>query len=93
MKLEAATISSLTQLARLSLDHATNMQADLEHIADLIAQISTVSTQGIEPMAHPSALHQALRPDVVTEPDQSQTLLALGPSVAADLFLVPTVLE
>jgi aspartyl-tRNA(Asn)/glutamyl-tRNA(Gln) amidotransferase subunit C len=97
MSLNPDTIEYITHLARLELENTRDggsIQDDLNKIVAMVGEISAANTDGIEAMAHPfEDIVQALRPDVVTEPDQRDTLLALAPLTEAGLFLVPTVLD
>jgi aspartyl-tRNA(Asn)/glutamyl-tRNA(Gln) amidotransferase subunit C len=55
--------------------------------------MQAIDTSGVQPLAHAFDASQRLREDKVSEPDQRDILLALAPSAADGLFLVPKVIE
>ena len=99
------TLKDVTQIARLariqmSENRLQQAQAELNEIFDLIAQLQSVDTTGVEPMAHPlSALTDVslrLRQDDVTEdgtPARREALKQNAPASHDGLFLVPKVIE
>lgn len=89
-------IKSIAHLARIGLDPAKELQGiqeDLNRIVDMVDQITSAKTEGIEPMAHPEDIGQRFREDKITETDERDRLLALSTQTEAGLFLVPTVIE
>jgi aspartyl-tRNA(Asn)/glutamyl-tRNA(Gln) amidotransferase subunit C len=66
---------------------------NLSSILDLVAQMNAVDTRGVQPLAHPLAMTQRLRPDEATEPDQRALFQSIAPQVEAGLYLVPKVIE
>lgn len=96
MPFNREAIEHIAHLARLGVEsnpEAASIQEDLNRIVAMVDQISSANTDGIDPMAHPLKVAQRLRPDVVTEPNQRDTLLALATKTEAGLFLVPQVIE
>lgn len=99
MPLTPHDISRLARLARLELDapHADHMLSQLNGFFDIVTQMNAVDTQGIEPLAHPTAVidHVALRlrDDVASEPNQREANQRSAPAVERGLFLVPKVIE
>ena len=99
------TLKDVTQIARLArIEMGENRlhqaQSELNEIFDLIAQLQSVDSTGVEPMAHPlSALTDVrlrLRQDDVTESNSSarrQALMQNAPASHEGLFLVPKVIE
>lgn len=87
-------IKKIAQLAKLSIkpDAFPLYQMHLSNTLRLVAQMEQVDTTHVSPMAHPFAVKQRLRPDVVTEPN-TNALLQLAPLAEASLFLVPKVIE
>ena len=55
--------------------------------------MSSVGTEGVEPMGHPLDATQRLRPDEVTEVDRREALQRCAPSTDNGLYLVPKVIE
>jgi aspartyl-tRNA(Asn)/glutamyl-tRNA(Gln) amidotransferase subunit C len=95
MALTAENVKSIAYLARLGIDEK-DIDAyvkDLSGILDLVAQMSSVDTENVLPMAHPTDQPQRLREDEVTEHDQRDYFQKLAPQVEAGLYLVPKVIE
>ena len=99
MSLTLQEIERLAQLARLQLttEQALDAQQRLNGFLGLVEQMQAVDTAGVEPLAHPTAVMQAvqlrLRPDVASEPNQREANQASAPAVEDGLYLVPRVLE
>ena len=99
MSLTLHEIERLAQLARLQLtpEQALDAQQRLNGFFNLVEQMQAVDTSGVEPLAHPTAVMQAvqlrLRPDVVSEPNQREANQASAPAVEDGLYLVPRVIE
>jgi len=95
MALTAEDVNKIAYLARLGID-VKDIDAyarDLSGILDLVAQMSSVDTEDVQPMAHPMDQTQRLRADEVTELDQHEYFQNQAPQVEADLYLVPKVIE
>ncbi len=88
-------IKSIAHLARLGVeeDALAPLAADLSSMLTLVEQLQAVDTTGVEPMAHPASASLLLRDDVVTEPNQRETLQAPAPATQDGYFLVPRVIE
>jgi aspartyl-tRNA(Asn)/glutamyl-tRNA(Gln) amidotransferase subunit C len=99
MSLTLNDIGRIAQLARLEVDAAQRerLLGQLNGFFDLVEQMKAVDTAGVEPLAHPTAVMQAvalrLRPDEVTEPNQREANQRSAPAVERGLFLVPKVIE
>lgn len=95
MSIDSKDIDTIAHLARLDLSAAEKQEAldSINNILGLINQMQAIDTRGVAPLAHAFDASQRLREDQVTEPDQRDTLLALAPSAADGLFLVPKVIE
>ena len=95
MAIERQQVEQLARLARIALDESTlaRTTSSLGDVLSLIDQLQAADTSGVEPMAHPLDVVQRLRQDVVTEPNQRETLQANAPAVQDGLFLVPKVIE
>ena len=95
MSLTADDVNKIAYLARMGID-AKDVDAyarDLSGILDLVAQMSAVDTEKVQPMAHPLDQAQRLRSDNVTEQDGHELFQTLAPQVEAGLYLVPKVIE
>ncbi len=95
MSLTLEQVKQIAYLARIGIDDedAGRYTHDLSSILEFVAQMNTVDTETIEPMAHPLDLPQRLRPDEVTEENQREKFLAVAPAVENGLYLVPKVIE
>ena len=95
MSLNADQIRRVAQLARLELkaEQVEPYAEQLSRILDMVGQLTQANTEGVEPMAHPLAMVQRLRPDAVTETDRRAVYQAHAPAVQDGLFLVPKVIE
>ncbi len=85
----------LARLARIELADADldGLGHQLNDILAMVEQMRSVDTAGVEPMSHPQAAVQRLRPDAVTESDQRPHFQAAAPQVEDGLYLVPKVIE
>lgn len=95
MSIDRNDIDTIAHLARLDLSETEKQEAlaSINDILGLIDQMQAVDTRGVRPLAHAFDASQRLREDQVTEADQRDRLLALAPSAAEGLFLVPKVIE
>ena len=95
MSLTADQIRQVAHLARLQLaPEATDAYArQLSNIMELVGQLTQADTAQTPPMAHPLDMHQRLRPDAVTAPDQREAFQAIAPAVENGVYLVPKVIE
>ena len=95
MSLTPDDVAKIAHLARLAVnpDDAAALGRDLSNILDLVAQMDSVDTADVEPMAHPLEMAQRLRDDRVTEKDQRDRYQQNAPAVENGLFLVPKVIE
>ncbi|MBJ7549570.1 Asp-tRNA(Asn)/Glu-tRNA(Gln) amidotransferase subunit GatC [Marinomonas ostreistagni] len=95
MSLEKQDVLKIAHLARLSLDDndAEQYQHSLTSVLDLVEQMQSVDTDGVEPLSHPLEAKQRLRDDVVTEENRREAFLANAPQTEAGLFLVPKVID
>ena len=99
MSLSADDIARIANLARLELNpaEAERLQAQINGFFDIVAKMSAVDTQGIEPLPHPVAAIQdvqlRLRKDEVSESNNREANQRSAPAVEKGLFLVPKVIE
>jgi len=95
VSLSRQDVEHIAHLARLKVsdDELDEYVAKLSRIIDLVAQLSSVDTDGVTPMAHPLEMAQRLRPDEVTETDQRELYQENAPDVVHGLYRVPKVIE
>jgi aspartyl-tRNA(Asn)/glutamyl-tRNA(Gln) amidotransferase subunit C len=96
MSLSHDQIRRIARLARVAIgeDESEAVRARLNRVLELVDQLRSVDTAGVEPMAHALDLaEQRLRPDAVTEPDRREVYQSVAPAVEDGLYLVPKVIE
>lgn len=95
MAISEAEVKKVAHLARLAVpeEQLALYAQQLSNILNLVDQLSSVDTCGVEPMAHPLDMTQRLREDVVTETNQRDKYQAVAPEVEDGLYLVPKVIE
>ena len=95
MSLSSSDIEKIAHLARLAIapEQTARYAADLSNILDLVAQMDSVDTSGVDPMAHPLHMAQRLRPDRPSEPDQRERFQSIAPLTEGGLYLVPKVID
>ncbi|MBI3562119.1 MAG: Asp-tRNA(Asn)/Glu-tRNA(Gln) amidotransferase subunit GatC [Gammaproteobacteria bacterium] len=95
MTLDAETVKKIARLARLKIDDQAiaGYSKNLTNILQLVEQMNAVSTDQVEPMAHPLDASQRLREDRVTEVNQREQFQSVAPQVQDGLYLVPKVIE
>lgn len=90
------TVEKIARLAKLQFKES-DLQNNINKLSEmlaLIAEVHQANTDNLEPLAHPlESMIQRLRTDQVTETDEHILFQAIAPSVAAGLYLVPTVIE
>ena len=95
MSLTPDDVAKIAHLARLAMspDDAATLGRDLSNILDLVAQMDSVDTANVEPMAHPLHMTQRLREDQVTEENHRDLYQSIAPATENGLYLVPKVIE
>lgn len=95
MSISDDDVKKIAHLARLHIsdDQVTGYASNLSSIFELVEQMQSVNTEGVEPMAHPLDIVQRLRVDEATESDQRDKYQAIAPQTEAGLYLVPKVIE
>lgn len=95
MSIDKFEVDKIANLARLAITENDQQKyaADLRNILELINEINQVETTNIEPLAHPIAITQRLRPDQITEVNQRDYFQKNAPVVKDGLYLVPKVIE
>jgi aspartyl-tRNA(Asn)/glutamyl-tRNA(Gln) amidotransferase subunit C len=95
MSLSVEDVAKIAHLARLAVEpqQSEALGRELSNILDLVAQMDSVDTDSVAPMAHPLEMAQRLREDVVSEEDRRDSYQSNAPAVENGLFLVPKVIE
>lgn len=95
LSLNKDQIKYLAVLSRMNLqDSETNDVVDkLSRIVEFVDQLKAVSTEGIEPMAHPLEQDQRLRVDKVTEINEREKIQLNANDINKGMYLVPKVID
>ena len=95
MPLSLEEVHRIAELARIGISdaEARAVQSQLNGIFELIGQMQSVNTDGIDPMSHGQDMRLRLREDLKTEPDQREQFLSVAPEKEQGLYLVPKVIE
>jgi glutamyl-tRNA(Gln) and/or aspartyl-tRNA(Asn) amidotransferase, C subunit len=95
MKFTEQDINNIANLAKISISKDDNEKYanELSNIFQLINQMNEINTDSVEPMYNPHDMTLRLRDDTVTEVNQRDRYLALGPKTEQGLYLVPKVIE
>ena len=95
MIVDKDVVLNIAELAQLQIeDDEVDYYVDsLGRILQLVEEMQSVDTQGVEPVSNPLDGIQRLREDRVTEEDQRELFLANAPESEQGLFLVPRVVE
>ena len=95
MSLTADDVNKIAYLARLGIDtqDTESYAKDLSGMLNLVAQMSTINTENVAPMAHPLDQAQRFRTDQISEENQREAFQTIAPQVEAGLYLVPKVIE
>ena len=89
------TIEYVAALAKLKLEEEQKEKTieDLNRILTYIDTMNELDTDGIEPMSHAFELKNVFREDVVTNEEDTETLLANAPVKKDGCFVVPKTVE
>ena len=95
MALSADEVRWVAQLARLHLSEPelAALTRDLSAILDYVAQLQTLDTDAVAPLAHALDVHDVFRPDEPAPSLPVDAALANAPARQGDFFSVPAVLE
>ena len=95
MPITKSAVEHVAHLAKIHLEpiYVNKYAHDLSEILDLVEQMDSVSTHGIEPLAHPQDIELRLRPDRVTEANTREGLQTVAPATERGLYLVPKIIE
>ena len=95
MSLSPDDVERVARLARIAIepDESLRVLERLNRVLELVDEMRSVDTAGIEPMAHALDLEQRLRADQATEPDRRELYQSVAPAVEEGLYLVPKVIE
>ena len=65
MSIDTQTVKRVAKLSALAIsdDQIPVLQAQMNHILEMVEQVNQIDTQGISPLSHPLAQTQRLRKD------------------------------
>jgi len=94
MKITDQTVENLAKLSRLKFegDDKENMRKDLENILEMCEKLSTVNTDGVEPLIYMTDSHTILRADSISQEITHEEALKNAPKKDSDFFRVPKVI-
>lgn len=95
MSLDKATVAKIAHLARIKVPESDqeHLAGELSQILSWVEQLDEVVTEGVAPMTSVVANPLYLRPDVVTDGNQRDAVLANAPDHTEAYFTVPKVIE
>lgn len=95
MTISHEDLEKIARLAYLDTDpeQSAQLTQEISSIMDFVDQLRSVDTKQVVPLFHPSALHQRLRADEITEADCVAELEAIAPVFKDNLYLVPKVID
>ncbi len=95
MKITQELVDYVSTLSRLRLpeEEKAKMAAELEQIVTYMDTLSTLDTEGVEPMSHIFPIRNVLRPDRVVPSAPREELLAGAPDRDEETFRVPKAVE
>jgi aspartyl-tRNA(Asn)/glutamyl-tRNA(Gln) amidotransferase subunit C len=95
MPVDQATVRRIAHLARIKLNDAEvpHLASELNAILAFIEELSAVDIEGVEPMTSVMPMRMKERPDVVTDGDMADQIVANAPATEDHYFVVPKVVE
>ena len=95
MSINKDEIKYLSLLSRMDIDknEIKDVEEKLSKIIDFVDQLQTISTDNIEPMAHPLNQSQRLRIDEVTETNDRENIQKNAQQIEKGMYLVPKVID
>lgn len=95
MSINEDEIKYLSLLSRMDIDknEIKDIEEKLSKIIDFVDQLQTISTDDIEPMAHPLNQSQRLRMDEVTETNDRENIQKNAQQIEKGMYLVPKVID
>jgi aspartyl-tRNA(Asn)/glutamyl-tRNA(Gln) amidotransferase subunit C len=95
MSVDRDTVRHIAKLARIATSDAQidALVPELNQILGWIEQLSTVDTEGVEPLTAVIDLKQRLRDDVIDDGNVRDKVLANAPDAQHGFFAVPKVIE
>jgi len=95
MQVDEATVRKIAHLARIKVTdkEAKALEQELSGILDWVKQLDEVDTNNVEPMTRVVAMTLKRRPDVVSDGEMADDIVANAPAREGHFFVVPKVVE
>ncbi|MFN3744785.1 MAG: Asp-tRNA(Asn)/Glu-tRNA(Gln) amidotransferase subunit GatC [Hyphomicrobiaceae bacterium] len=95
MQVDEATVRRIARLARIRItdEEARALEGELSGILAWVEQLGEVNTDTVPPMTRVADMKLKKRPDVVTDGEKADEILANAPMSEDNYFVVPKVVE
>ncbi len=95
MSIDESTAAKVARLARIRVEEEAlpALAAEFSAILGFIEQLNEVDVEGVEPMVSVTPMRLKRRPDVVTDGNMADRILANAPDAREGFFAVPKVVE
>lgn len=93
MAITEADVRHVATLARLALtdEQVTTLTAELSAVLDHIGELAKLDLEGVQPTAHPLAMTNNMRADVVRPGLSREDALRNAPATDGAAFLIPAI--
>jgi len=93
MAITEADVRHVAMLARLALtdEQVTTLVAELSTILTHIDELKNLDLEGVQPTAHPLAMTNSMRPDIVRPGLSREDALLNAPDTDGTAFVIPTI--
>jgi aspartyl-tRNA(Asn)/glutamyl-tRNA(Gln) amidotransferase subunit C len=94
-QIDEATVKRIAHLSRLKItsQEAHSLKRELNGILAWVEELSTIPTDGVEPLTSAGAAALSMRADAVTDGGRAAEILKNAPKSEDNFFLVPKVIE
>jgi aspartyl-tRNA(Asn)/glutamyl-tRNA(Gln) amidotransferase subunit C len=95
MAIDENTVRRIARLARIRVNDADvpQLASELSSILSWIEKLNEVDTSDVEPMTSVVKMKMEFRPDVVSDGDIPESVLANAPRSEDHFYLVPKIVE
>jgi aspartyl-tRNA(Asn)/glutamyl-tRNA(Gln) amidotransferase subunit C len=95
MSIDESTAAKVAKLARIKVEDTAlpALATEFSAILGFIEQLNEVDVEGVEPMTSVTPMRLRRRPDVVSDGDIADRVLANAPDAREGFFAVPKVVE
>lgn len=95
MKIDDYIVENIAELTQLKFapGELSSIGDKMSEILELVEDMQTVDTTGVEPMSNPLDATQILRPDIATSENHRDLYQRTAPETRDGLYLVPKVID